>query len=81
MDRGRETLPIEAKYRTLARPGIPRSFAGFLEKYKPKKAVILNKNLKEKVSCNNCEIAFMTLWDFILDDDLFGAAGSKGILK
>ena len=61
---------MEVKYRELSQPIIPRSFHGFIEKYQPKRCMVINKNLKATVHLKGSEILFLTIWDLIQEDIL-----------
>lgn len=65
VDFGRKMMPIEVKYAEFNQPVIPRSFYSFIEKYKPEKCLIINKNLKASLKVNDSKILFMTVWDLI----------------
>src|SRR4030043_921850 len=70
IDLGKKSLPIEVKYKELSQPIIPRSFHGFIEKYQPKRCMVINKNLKTTVHLKGSEILFLTVWDLIQEDIL-----------
>ena len=70
IDLGKKSLPIEVKYRELSQPIIPRSFHGFIEKYQPKRCMVINKNLKTTVHLKGSEVLFLTVWDLIQEDIL-----------
>jgi predicted AAA+ superfamily ATPase len=63
VDLGRRAIPIEVKYKELTQPAIPRSFYGFIEKYRPERGVVINKNLKTRINIKSAEILFLTVWD------------------
>lgn len=54
-------IPVEVKYSNFKKPEITRSMSSFIEAYKPKYAVILNKNLHHIEKKNNTTIAFIPL--------------------
>ena len=70
IDLGRGVVPIEVKYREFSQPIIPRSFHAFIEKYKPERCMVINKNSKTTVNFKGSEIAFLTVWDLIQEDIL-----------
>jgi len=60
IDSGREQFPVEVKYRDLRRPEMSRSFRSFVEKYRPKRAFIVNLGLdKELVAMEGMKIRFI----------------------
>lgn len=60
---GEEILPIEVKYKRLARPSVERSMRSFIEKYSPKKALVVNLTLKEKMRIGETEVIFLPFWE------------------
>lgn len=68
IDYGRDTIPVEVKYKDFSKPAVPRPFEGFIEKYAPARCIIVNKNLKATVKVKNTEVLFLTAWDLILKD-------------
>jgi len=60
---GRGVIPVEAKYRKLERPEIQRSMQSFIKKYQPKKAFIVNLEMKKKVIRDKTEIYFIPFYE------------------
>jgi len=55
-----ELIPIEVKWRNLARPVIPKSFFSFFKAHKNiKQAVIVTKSLSSKIRLNNKTVYFV----------------------
>jgi uncharacterized protein len=75
VDTGRTILPIEVKYSEFSTPVITRSIRSFIEKYKPVKCIIINKNLKTSIQVNSCEIQFATFWDMVSGDHISQITG------
>ncbi len=65
IEAGREIIPVEVKYRELAKPAVPRPVYSFIAKYKPARCLIVNKNLKTALTIDGCEVRFMTIWDLL----------------
>ena len=65
IETGGRVIPIEVKYKEMARPEIPRAFDGFIEKYHPPYCQVINKNLRATVQVRNTEVQFLTIWDFM----------------
>ena len=61
IEKSGELIPIEVKS-TLKYVKYTRSFRNFISEYKPKRGVILSKNLLEKSRINNTEIRFAPLF-------------------
>jgi len=62
VDKGESLIPIEVKYQKLNRPKIARSLRGFINRYKPKKSIVVNLMLDETVLMNSCEIHFVPFY-------------------
>jgi len=70
MDSGRYLMPVEVKYKKLAKPEIPRSLRSFAERYKPEKALVVNLALNTSVSMNQTQIFFIPFYR-ILEKNFF----------
>ena len=57
----KEILPIEVKFKDMARPIIPKALEEFCSQLKLKKAIILNKNLKSIYKKENTYYYFIPL--------------------
>lgn len=62
---GKNITPIEVKYKELKKIKIERAMRNFIKKYKPKKAVIINKNLSAKFKIDETEVIFTPYNEFI----------------
>jgi predicted AAA+ superfamily ATPase len=67
IDTGRSIIPIEVKYKDMAKPLHPRTMDGFVEKYCPPYCLIINKSLQSTIRLRDTEVRFMTIWDLVLD--------------
>ncbi len=56
---GESILPIEVKYKNFTKPKISRSLRSFIKRYSPKRAMIINKNFKEKLMIGQTEVIFL----------------------
>ena len=65
IEMGRERIPVEVKFRELSSPVVPRSFNGFIEKYAPKRCIVVNRNLMTSVNVNGSKVLFFTIWDLM----------------
>lgn len=54
-----EPIPIEVKHRNFKRVELTRSFRNFIERYKPKKAFIVNLNFEETLKEEDTEVVFL----------------------
>jgi predicted AAA+ superfamily ATPase len=59
IDFGRAQIPVEVKYRDLKVPEMTRSFRGFIERYQPPKAFIINLCFEHTLSIKQTEIHFL----------------------
>ncbi len=66
IDTGRSVIPVEVKYKDLAKPSTPRAMDGFVEKYRPPYCLVINKSLQATVSLRDTEVRFVTIWDLVL---------------
>jgi len=67
IDTGRNVIPVEVKYKDLAKPSPPRAMEGFIEKYRPPYCLVVNKSLQAVVRLRDTEVRFVTIWDLVLD--------------
>lgn len=56
-----EIIPIECKFESMKKPKIPRSFYGFIEIYKPSRAIIFTKDFWGETTVKNTKIAYIPL--------------------
>ena len=68
VDSGKDILPIEVKYKRFRQPEIGRSLRNFIEKYSPKRALIINLSMSEQVKIAQTEIVFLPYWEFLLEN-------------
>ena len=54
-------LPVEVKYRNLAKPTITRALRSFIEAYQPRQAIIINRNLYQQRIIENTTVHFSPL--------------------
>jgi hypothetical protein len=62
IETGENVLPIEVKYKDFKKEEIERSFRNFIEKYKPKIALVVNKSFEGKMMVSDTEIRFVPFW-------------------
>ena len=63
---GDMVIPIEVKSE-LKIPKIQRSMRSFIDKYKPEKAIIINKTLKDSIQVHNTKIYFIPYTDLLVN--------------
>lgn len=59
IDKTNEIIPVEIKYKKLKNNNISRSFRSFIDKYKPKKAYIVNLELDTSIKLKNTMVYFI----------------------
>ena len=59
---GEKIIPIEVKYKDLAKPEIEKSLKSFILKYAPQTALIINKSFYSKTKINNTDVIFLPFW-------------------
>lgn len=62
IDAGRYLIPIEVKYQKLKKPKITRALRSFINRYEPKKSLIVNLELDEIVSLNKTKIRIIPFY-------------------
>ena len=65
INRAKGVIPIEAKYKTFAEPSIERSLRGFIEKYRPEKAFVVNKNFSGHFKLGNTTVELFPYWELL----------------
>ena len=68
VDAGRSVIPVEVKYKELAKPAPPRALDGFIEKYRPARCLVVNRSLRATVRPRDTEVRFLTIWDLLFGD-------------
>jgi hypothetical protein len=68
VDAGRSVIPVEVKYKELAKPAPPRALDGFIEKYRPVRCLVVNRSLRATVRPRDTEVRFLTIWDLLFGD-------------
>jgi len=65
VETGRKLIPIEVKHKTLARPVIERPLRGFISKYEPEEAWIVNLELKDSTQVNRTAVHFFPYYELL----------------
>ena len=58
---GEEVIPIEVKYKNIITPKISRGLRSFIKTYKPKKALVVTKNLWSRMKINRTHVLFIPI--------------------
>ena len=65
LERGRNVVPIEVKYKSLKKQEISRSFRSFIEKYSPDKAYIVNLDYNNTLKINETTLFFLPYYELL----------------
>ncbi len=65
LERGRNVVPIEVKYKSLKKQVIPRSLRSFIEKYSPDKAYIVNLDYSNILKINKTRLFFLPYYELL----------------
>jgi len=65
IDRGSEVIPVEVKCREMTDTAIARSLRGFIAKYNPKEAWVVNIGLRDEVMIDHAKVKFVPVFDLI----------------
>jgi hypothetical protein len=67
VERGNEVIPVEVKYKRLTKPEITRGMRSFIERYKPKKAFIVNLELESTFCLNSTKLYVVPYYKLLTD--------------
>jgi predicted AAA+ superfamily ATPase len=62
INRGREAVPVEVKFADLTKVDAGRSMVSFVQKYKPKLAIVVNKSFSGERKINGTKIVAAPFW-------------------
>ena len=65
LERGRNVVPVEVKYKSLKKEEIPRSLRSFIGKYSPNEAYIINLDYNNTVKINNTTLFFLPYYELL----------------
>ncbi|GMQ79873.1 MAG: ATP-binding protein [Thermodesulfobacteriota bacterium] len=65
LERGKNVVPIEVKYKSLKKQEITRSLRSFIEKYSPDKAYIVNLDYSGTLKINKTTLFFLPYYELI----------------
>jgi len=65
LERGRNVVPIEVKYKSLKKKEIPRSLRSFIDKYSPDEAYIVNLDYSDAVKINQTTLFFLPYYELL----------------
>ncbi len=67
---GDRTTPVEVKYRDMKKIEIQRSLRGFIERYHPEYAYVINKTLNQKTVLEKTTVQCLPYWELLFEDSL-----------
>lgn len=62
IDSGRYLMPVEVKYKKLAKSEITRALRSFVERYRPEKALVVNLALDDSITLNQTKVIFIPFY-------------------
>lgn len=65
IDIGREAIPVEVKCREMNEKSIARPLRGFISKYNPKEAWVVNMGLRDEEMVDHTKVKFIPVFDLI----------------
>lgn len=65
INKGREVIPVEVKCKEMRDKSIARSLKGFITRYRPKEAWVVNISLKDEEMIDKTKIRFIPVFEFI----------------
>ena len=65
LQRGKDIIPVEVKYKSLKKVEIPRSLRSFIERYNPSEAYIINLNYRNKLKINKTTLFFLPYYELL----------------
>lgn len=69
---GTDIRPVEVKYREMKKPEMQRSFRGFLERYRPCDAYIINRSLTENSMVDGTAVHWQPWWEIMFESFVEG---------
>lgn len=66
IDQVKAIIPIEVKYKKLAKPEISRAYRNFISRYKPKKGYVVHLGTKQQEVIDETVIGFLPFEQFVL---------------
>jgi predicted AAA+ superfamily ATPase len=63
LEKGRNLIPVEVKFKVLKDIGLPRSLVSFCQRYQPRQAYIVNLGFKAETTLNQTRVHFIPYWD------------------
>ena len=65
IDIGHEAIPVEVKCREMNEKSIARPLRGFISKYHPKEAWVVNMGLRDEEMVDHTKVKFIPVFDLI----------------
>lgn len=65
IDKGRDQIPVEVKYKEMKKPETTRALRSFIGKYQPRKAYTINLELEKTLPFNKTKIKFLPFYKII----------------
>jgi predicted AAA+ superfamily ATPase len=65
IEAGKNIIPLEVKYRHLKQPKVPVALRHFIDKYQPKRAYIINLDLRKTLKINKTTLIFLPFHELL----------------
>lgn len=65
IEAGKSLIPVEVKYKRLKQEKVPASLRGFIDKYNPEKAYIINLDLSKTLKIKKTTLCFMPFHELL----------------
>lgn len=65
LDRGKDIIPVEVKFKRLKKPEAGRSLRSFISRYQPRQAWVVNLSLNEQIKLNKTNIVFLPYYKLL----------------
>ena len=62
LSRGDALVPVEVKYKDMRKPEIERSLRSFIERYRPARAIVVNKSLEGVKEIGETTVSYIPAW-------------------
>ena len=65
LQRGKDIIPVEVKYKSLKKEEIPRSLRSFIERYNPSEAYIINLDFNKTLKIDKTTLVFLPYYELL----------------
>ena len=65
LEKGRDLIPVEVKFKVLKDIKLPRSLVSFCQKYQPRQAYIVTLGFKSETTLTHTRLHFIPYWELL----------------